>query len=235
MEFLQKLIKVDQNFLERYLKSDEVGARLERVRQDEMHLTCNNWLSKTPPKRAIFRYMYDFCFRPTQVMKILDVGGGFSSFTPQMLDEHDYTLCDLMAHDTLDDVQKTLNLHDLDFVRTCDWFDLGDTDYDLVIANDLFPNVDQRLEMFLDKFLPRSKKVSLSLTVYEDQRFYLAQRSGLDEYLTFLAWNSDLLLRVLEKYKDRVIDPNFGIFDENEGSLYSNNRQVCLVNLQGFL
>ena len=120
-------------------------------------------------------------------------------------------------------------------MRTCDWLDLEDTDYDLVIANDLFPNVDQRLEMFLDKFLPRSKKVSLSLTVYEDPRFYLTQRSGLDEYLTFLAWNSDLLLQVLKKYRERVIEPNFGIFDKNEVSLYSNNRQVCLVNLRGFL
>ena len=73
------------------------------------------------------------------------------------------------------------------------------------------------------------------LLQYTKTQGFIHQRSGLDEYLTFLAWNSDLLLQVLKKYRERVIEPNFGIFEEKRGLMCSNNRQVCLVNLRELL
>ncbi|MGC6511933.1 MAG: hypothetical protein ACON4J_04125 [Parvibaculales bacterium] len=230
------MIRVNQALLEQYMECDVVQDHLDNIKNpSELGLTCNQWLANTPPKRAIFHRMYDFCFKSVEPLKILDVGGGVSSFTPLMQAKHDYTLCDLMAHDDLEGAQKALGLSDLNFLKACDWLDLADDEYDLVIANDLFPNVDQRLEMFLDKFLPQTKKISLSLTVYDQPKFYLTQRVGVEEHLTVLAWNSDFLTRVLEKYMDRIIEPNFTIFKEKSISLYPNGRHVYLCEFLGDL
>ena len=53
-----------------------------------------------------------------------------------------------------------------------DWFDLKDENYDIIIANDIFPNVDQRLAMFLKFFLPRCKSMRLSLAWYNLIKYF---------------------------------------------------------------
>ncbi len=94
------MIKLNARFLEDYMQSDIVLEQLKKISNaEEEHLTCNQWLMNTPAKRAIFYQFYPFCFAQTARLKILDIGGGVTSFTPQMVSEHDYVLCDLMAHD----------------------------------------------------------------------------------------------------------------------------------------
>lgn len=120
-----------------------------------------------------------------------------------------------------------------DFIRAQDWATLEVAHYDLVIANDIFPNVDQRLEIFLERFLPCTKRMRLSLTYYDKPRFYMTRRIDADEMLCMLAWNGEHVASVLKKYTAKIIDANFEIFLRPVQSVYPNARQVCLVDFIG--
>ena len=101
--------------------------------------------------------------------------------------------------------------------------------WDIIIANDVFPNVDQRLELFLEKYLPHCKEMRLSLTYFDEPHWYRAKRIDGDEVLTMLAWswwdiNDILICQNAEYIDDCVYDGEF-----------SNGRKVWLVWLKGGL
>ena len=67
------------------------------------------------------------------------------------------------------------------FISRRDWLSFNATgQFDVIIANDVFPNVDQRLVLFIEKFLPATQEIRLSLTYYNELRFYMnsASRCG---------------------------------------------------------
>ena len=80
-----------------------------------------------------------------------------------------------------------------------DWYDEDFETYDIVIANDIFPDVDQRLEIFIDKMLPKCKELRLVLTYYNEPRFYQMKRNDDSEVLTFLSWDGEILGMKLRK------------------------------------
>ena len=229
--YLVNNIKIDL-----YLKSDVVLEWLDSYSSpSDEDLTCQRWLRQTPAKRFIFNAMYGDLLIGNHPLKILDVGGGLTGMTRILSTRHNYVLADLLAHDDLKTAQAMKEHAGSDFIRAQDWATLETGSYDLIIANDIFPNVDQRLEIFLERFLHCTKRMRLSLTYYDTPRFYMTRRVDADEMLCMLAWNGEHLASVLKKYAAQIIGANFGIFLEPVHSVYPNGRQVCLVDFAGSL
>ena len=94
---------------------------------------------------------------------------------------------------------------------------------------DLIPNADQRLEAFVDKFLPHCEKMILTLSCYDSDRFYEVQRIHAEERLTIKPWTSELtdlsLARVLSRhrriYKSLILNQ-----DDKDSCLFKNERIV---------
>lgn len=226
---------ISKESVRRYLTRDVVGALIEkggRTKVDE--LACQKWLRDSAPKRLIFERLYGDLLFPAEGVRVLDVGGGITSLSRILSERHDYTLVDLMAHGGAGAVEQALKTAAQMVVHVMDWYDYVPAgSYDVIVANDLFPNVDQRLELFLDKFLGIAKEVRLSLTFYPEMRFYKTRRENAEEVLYMLAWDGQMTARVLEKYVNNIIDPDLYLFSKENVSVFPNGRQVCIVRLRG--
>ncbi len=226
---------ISQGDIDQYLKTDVIKQMLDDISHDiDEQLICQKWLRENPAKRFIFQDIYDDLINHTESLRVLDVGGGVTAFTKKIAQHHQLTLLDLMAHATANEMKYHKDIKNLNICYQ-DWFDFKPSGtYDIIIANDLFPNVDQRLELFLHKFLPYGNQIRLSITYYPDPKFYLTKRVNADEYLCMLAWNHEQTARTLHKFKKYICHPNFNLFESKQKSVYPNGRQVCLVYLNGF-
>ncbi len=206
-----------------------------RIGNDDA-LTCQRWLRDSTAKRMVYARLYGDLLGPGPVRKVLDVGGGLTSLTRSLAARHDYTLLDLLAHDdaaAADFVARSLKPG---FLRKTDWYSWEDTGtYDIIIANDLFPNVDQRLSLFLERYLPRCKELRLSLTYYPEPRFYLTKRIGAEEIFCMLAWNGEQTRHTLEKFGESLNHPRLDLLVSPATSVYPNGRQVCIASFRGQL
>lgn len=110
-----------------------------------------------------------------------------------------------------------------DLAEGHDWRTFPLDTYDTIVADDLFPNVDQGLDEFLTRWMPHTTEIRLSLTVYSD-KWYRARRVDGDEILTMVAWDWYRTAEVLERhgFAAAYVAPP----DE---SLFPNGRQVCLL------
>lgn len=220
---------VTQAMLEEYERADGIARLLaEQETEADKQLVCHQWLAGSAPKRMIYEALYGDLLAEGG-KKVLDVGGGLTALAKVLAAKNDYTLTDLLAHDVAlgGDYYRRLIQED--------WHAAGDLEppYDVVIANDLFPNVDQRLALFLEKFLPLAREIRLSLTYYKEPRFYVTKRLDGDEILTLLAWDHEQTRRVLERFTAQITAPDFDLFDRENPSVYPNKRQVMLVTLKG--
>lgn len=219
-----------------YEKEDRVLEFLNATcRANDSSFTSHRWLLDSLPKRMIYQFMYGDLLRAgSERRRILDVGGGYCSLTRGLLERHEYTLLDIMAHDShkkLRAIEESLSKH---FWIQADWNVFrAQNEYALIIANDLFPNVDQRLELFIEKFLPFCCEMRLSLTYYNSPRFYLVKRMDANEVLCLLAWDGIQTRQVMEKYITRIKVPKLELLLQDRPSLFANGRQVCVVRLQG--
>jgi hypothetical protein len=229
------MIVFDHGHYESYLRYDPVLKFLEEMaRNNDASFTSHRWLLESAPKRMIYFYIYGDLLQPTtQPKKVLDVGGGYTSLSRRILRNHHYTLLDIMAHDSHENLRKVEASLGKSFWVNSDWYQFNPTDgYDFVVANDLFPNVDQRLELFLKKFLPICQEMRLALTYYNTPRFYHVKRLDADEVLCLLAWDGRQVGQILEKYIDRIEAPNLEILFQDPPSLFANKRQICMVSLR---
>lgn len=225
---------VSRAAVDSYIRNDTVLSMLENAtRGEEDLLTCQRWLRDVPAKRFIFSKLYgDLIQGPRR--RVLDVGGGLSSFTRLLAERNDYTLVDIMAHDDQLRVRATLDSVPSANVLLQDWYDATlEGHYDVIVANDLFPNVDQRLDLFLQKALTRGDEIRLALTYYATPRFYRTKRVDADEHLCMLAWDGPATRRCLERYAKHILAPDFALLTTPFESPYPNQRQVCLVTLRG--
>jgi hypothetical protein len=221
--------------LEAYLREDPILSSLRRTAEDgDERYTSHRWLTETPGKRYMYQEVYgDLLGGPSR--SILDVGGGYCSLSRQLVSRHDYWLCEINAHDSEERLRAEERKLDKKFWQNADWYAMSfERDYDVIIANDLFPNVDQRLEIFLDKCLPRARELRLSLTYYNVLRFYKTRRvDGGQEILFMLAWDGRQTRRVLERFASRIVEPKLGLLEGANESIFENQRQVCVVRLRG--
>lgn len=158
------------------------------------------------PKQEIFEILYQFKGGES----VLDVGCGVP--LPPILDNIHYLGIDLKMG--------------------VDWYDYPPGEYDIIIANDIFPNVDQRLELFLQKYLPHCKEMRLSLTYFDEPKWYRAQRVDGDEVLTILQWNENQINKLLAFYD--VFEKRLFKREKYQGE-FSNNRRVVLIWMKGDL
>ena len=226
---------ITKKLLEKYLQHDLISSLMNQLSRDEDEgLTCQRWLRDSPPKRLLFELLYDGLLgfdNPRQ--RVLDVGGGITCFTRELSKRHEYDLVDILAHDDHQLCKHLETDSGREFIHPLDWLNFEGYEYDLIVANDIFPNVDQRLEMFLHKFLPRCRTMRLSLTWYEEPRAYQVRRVDGEEILFMLAWDLGQLMKVLNRHSDRIIDFDVDRFKNTQKSLYTNGRQVGFVRLRG--
>ena len=162
----------------------------------------------TDPKREIMDILYRF----EGSESVLDVGCG----VPCAFLEWEQTR------------YPDLRYTGIDIKRGEDWYTYEPGDYDIIIANDLFPNVDQRLELFLDKYLPHCKGMRLSLTYFDEPKWYVAKRVDGDEILTMAAWSLTRIYTVLNTHGHGYENMKFS-------GTFPNGRKVLLVWLKGGL
>jgi len=236
----------NEALLKAYEQDDQILRLLRSTYQSrDGEFKSHQWLLDSVPKRMIYFYMYKGLFEsvwPAKRLKVLDVGGGYCSITRIFLDSHDYVLLDPLyelGHEVyfqsvLDNHLHFFEVSGKTFWLNYDWYRFEPEHiYDIVIANDLFPNVDQRLDMFIEKFIPVCKEIRLSLTYYNQPKFYPVKRLDGDETFQMLAWTGKQVKEVLEKYSDRIPDRNFDILTEDPPSIFPNGRHVCMVCIKG--
>lgn len=226
---------VDGSMLASYLEVDRIQRACAAATEDaDAAFASQRWLAESAPKRLVFDLLYGDLLEGGACRRVLDVGGGYTALTRILAARHDYSLVDIMAHDdhgTLAAIEERMGKR---FWVESDWMSYEpDGALDLVVANDLFPNVDQRLGAFLEKYVPLCRELRLSLTVYNEPRYYQVKRVDADEVLWMLAWDGERTAKALEPYRDRIAG-----FDETQllrsrGSLWPNGRQVVAVSIGG--
>jgi len=174
----------------------------------------------------LFNHIYGDLFECSW-KKILDIGGGFSSLIADLSRQHKYTLVDILAHDAFDEER-----HGFVNLIQDDWFNIVPEYHDIIISNNLFPYVDQRLELFLDKFLPFCLEMRLSLTYYNFPKWYKTKRTDADEIMHLLQWNGRQVCDVLGPIvlDMEILEP---LLNDNPQSLFENGRQICAITLKG--
>jgi 2-polyprenyl-3-methyl-5-hydroxy-6-metoxy-1,4-benzoquinol methylase len=230
------MLRIGSRELDAYLAQDRFGRWLDYAElPEERELTCQQWLRNTPAKRLAADLLYgDLLGR--RDLSILDIGGGLTSIGRALAERHRMTLVDLMAHDDDERVVRFRKAAPaLDLVAG-DWFETDATGpYDVVVAADIFPNVDQRLELFLERMLPVARELRLSLTVYNHPRFYTTRRIGADEILSMLAWNGRMTQAALEPVSAMIEKPDWTMLHASDDSVFANGRQVVVLRLRGAL
>lgn len=119
-----------------------------------------------------------------------------------------------------------------------DWYNVERMeDYDIVIANDIFPDVDQRIELFIEKMLPHCHELRMVVTYYNTPCFYTTKRTDDSEIMTFLSWDGEILGMKLQKYINRsnMVKADIEFMKNNKSSIYYNGRQVAYVVIRGDL
>lgn len=227
-------VRVDKTFIDVYLASgDWVLERCMRSTDPEVAaLTCQRWLVDSPAKRAIFAALYGDLLRPGRKQRILDVGGGLTCFTAPLATDHDYTLVDIFAHDDAERVGRAIAGIRPEAIIGTDWAqtEFG-ADRDIAIANDLFPNVDQRLGPFLVRAGAACREVRISLTYYDAPRYYRVKRIDADEVLTVKAWDGEALVLELQRHlkPGPTLDALVGEIRRDVASVYPNGRAVLIA------
>ncbi|MDP6960957.1 MAG: class I SAM-dependent methyltransferase [Dehalococcoidia bacterium] len=197
---------------------------------------CNKWLIDSSPKRMIFSHVYgDLVSKDIKPkgkrLKVLDIGAGVNLCQRIIAENHDLTVVDLLAHDNLDAAKKYFAATGIEFFNT-DWFDVIDSlgSFDIIISNDLFPNVDQRLIEFLGKSLEKSDVFRVTMTFFNSLRYYNVKRINADEIMCLRAWSGKDVQNALTHIWPRLEFKTSGSLDATTDSLFENNRLVTLLN-----
>jgi hypothetical protein len=225
---------VTSSFVNEYLKQDNTKYWLDQYSDSGQEtLICQQWLRSSAAKRCIYESLYGDLFKSPKKTRILDIGGGLTALTPILAAKHDYRLVDLLAHDSLKHANQMMDAVKRNFVSVEDWATLKKSRYDLILANDIFPNVDQRLQGFLETYLPQATEIKVLLTWYETPRYYSVKRTDGEELMYMLAWNGKQLQGVLEEFSASISSPDLSIFKRATESVFPNGRHTCIVKFNG--
>lgn len=224
--------RINPALLETYLQTDPV-SQLATVSQPGAVMTSQRWLDETPAKRFIYHELYADCLSQGGPASLLDVGGGLTALTPLLAKERRYGLIDPLFHETPDSIAAVRQAAGGFEHMDADWHGTQTGDWDLIVANDLFPNVDQRLALFLGWALPKAREVRLSVTFHNSPRWFTLQRAGLEERLTMLAFDGGRTRAALEPFAARIAGWQPQLFDGNDGSVFPNGRQVVTLSVRG--
>lgn len=206
---------------------------------------ANDWLLQMPWKRSLAWLMYsdlldtgDGLSTGDEPRKILEIGGNLSYLTLELARRHQYQLLEALGPASIDDYLRIEQYLSSEFIFVDDWFDydLSRNPVDLLIANDLFPNTDQRLYEMVDRFLPFTTELRLSLTYYENT-FFKVTRDSSGEPLMIRPWG----LRELRHFFDYLvqiypdscssINPDELKYEDLSRSVFGNRRNVVYLHI----
>jgi len=216
--------------LDAYMKEDYILDLLNKYKDDKGFVS-HKWLQDFPPKRMIYADVYGDLLRSSG-KRVLDIGGGFSGVTREFLHNHEYTLVDIMAHDDHKKINK-ISSENNNFWSKDDWADFEpEGNYDYIIANDIFPNVDQRLIPFLEKYNSHTGNLIVTLTCYDYDRFFKVKRVDADEIFTMKAWDSETTGRALNDFFE---DMKVNLKNQDKSkSLFNNGRIIYKFSLGNY-
>jgi len=211
---------INQQMLENWVKNQDgrfLHLLQSQTKNGDTKSISHKWLLESTPKRMIYEILYGDLLVGNKDKVVVDVGSGYCSLSSLLTIQHQY--------------------YPVDFsLSGIDWYNFNCPDCDIVLANDLFPNVDQRLELFLGKFLPHCKEMRLSLTYFNKPKWYTLKRIDGDEILTMLAWTGEQVRDVLEGYNSNMTSKqhvNLSCLTQDVPSISPNGRQVAIVSLKG--
>ncbi|MBI2809141.1 MAG: hypothetical protein HYX68_29515 [Planctomycetes bacterium] len=208
----------------------ESAARFQTL---GIQAVANDWLLRQDWKRALaYRLFHDLLSEAAPRRRILEIGGGLSAVSELLARKHDYTLVELATHETEDNYRKLEAQLGRSFITLGDWSEARlDGSYDVLIANDLFPNVDQRLYAFMDWAWPHCREIRMTLTYYENT-VWKVRRTTSNEFLTVCPWG----LREMRVFLDHLVAqhpqacPNYDarqlVYQDYEKVLFTNRRNV---------
>lgn len=217
-----------QNYF-KYLKTNDLKF-FNLIKSNKFFLKEKNSLIllKSSVKRFIYFSAYQDILYSKNKLNILDIGGSINMLTPFLSKKHNYTLCDNMIIKNKKYLKKIPKFNFLNY----DWNELNLSKkgiYDIIISNDLFPNVDQRLDRFIKKFRKKTKKFKIVLTAYSENlnKVYKARRLDGDEILSVRPLNKNDIILILKKNKITKINN----LKKNFSSLFENKRSLYILNL----
>jgi hypothetical protein len=228
---------LNENNLQDYVLNDEMHGLFKPSLMEEgfaENLGCNNWLVQSPSKRLIFNELYSDLLlnAKTENFKILDIGAGINLAQKIIAAKNSYTIIDLLAHDKTESARKFCSENDINLLIG-DWYHQLSKfkDIDVIICNDLFPNVDQRLQEFIQLALQHSPNAELrmSLTFYQKSRFYNVKRVDAEEFMCLRAWTGEDCMRALEKAGIKLTRSQCTNFINFKESIFPNGRTVATL------
>ncbi len=219
-----------------YMETDRLGRFLdEHEVPTDMGQTSQTWLRQHAAKRHVTESVYRDALAGSG-QTLLDVGSGLTTLQRVLSDRNDLRIIEKMAHDPSESVTSFLSACPRLRLAEEDWHSDATTEtYDHVIANDLFPNVDQRLSLFLSRYLPRTRRLTLSATFYQTPRFYETRRTNADEYLYYLAWDGAALDNALQPFAGQVVGYQPDVLRRFDESIFPNGRSVAVLEFRGGL
>lgn len=210
--------------LEEYMKRDWILPELSRVHEG----LSNQALLESPAKRMIWDDVY-FSWWPNNMVSVTDIGGGWHSL-------HNVRKCAYTGVDLFDTPGQVGPYVVYD---RHDWAD-GIPEADVIIANDVFPNMDQRLAQFLEMVLPRCSRLVITLTFFNKPHpGYRCRRVDGNETITVKPWSGADVLAVVGKYltkpgaKDYFTSDAASPLWHQPISVFDNGRTVARVDLKG--
>lgn len=227
------LVPVTQAAVKQYLTRDPVWRMLKQLLgHTQSHFAGDLWLLESAVKRYIYHSLYFdlFSIKKSNQPTILDVGGGLTTIMKLLSRQCSYTLLDILTHEQIKPVSEFVRAHNIKLIRSS-WHEVSPTKvYDIIFANDLFPNVDQRIDAFVQRFYPFCREMRLSLAVYPEDKFYATRRIGAEEVLYLKPWSQDELLWWLKK-RFELVPKTVTLFPKSM-YIYPNSRTVILLTLK---
>ena len=237
---ITELHLIKKKDLEAYKNNDIVFKELNELKISNPQyfsekFTCNKWLLDSIEKRMMFNIIYSDIFKNKEKnLRILDVGGGINIFQKIISQNNNYSVLDIINHEDKKEAENFAKNFNFNLIVN-DWFDhlsKNKDNYDILISNYIFPNVDQRLLEFINLALKITKELRICLTYHQFLKIYKVVRKDCSEELTVKALNGRNVADIL-RISDLQVDENTLCSIENHTeSIFQNKRTIALLKIK---
>jgi len=225
IKLIDKIHIIEKNKLKIFSNSKDL--KLINLNLKKFDTTQDNWIKKSIEKKYLFNFFYNnkiFLHK-----KILDVGSGSALIRKFLIKKNQL---DIKSIDFEINFKNNKKNKIIDFDN--DFFSLKkkgmlEKHYDAIFANDIFPNVDNRLEEFILTAKTLSPNLILSITIHPYNKFYYCKIIKSGEIITYAPMNKEKILFILKKFKNNVV--NKSIFKFLNNKIKIKKRLYLLVYL----
>ena len=225
-----------EKFLKKYLSKIKDTEKI--FSENNIVAEANRWLLDLKWKIPVAGMMFDDVLNQKQKLDILEIGGSISWFTLELLKNHNYQLIEKAYTDSKINYNKVQKLAKKDFVVIDDWFNFKiEKNYDVIIANDIFPNVDQRLDFFIEKVIGNSTNIRILLTYFNDS-FFEAEIKHSKETVIIKPWSILDIKRFIDDIYDKYdIVNNYEAVRNNikyeslKHKIFTNHRNLLFLEI----